>query len=136
VALNSFTSSEAALDRIARMLKLQRKPISGRSDRDLTFDAPLWASFGPNWLALVIYDSGRFWIDEGPGRVLRYDLRSLHALVFCLFGAAMFFSAGLHESIVRALSLAALAFGWLYGMNILLAVARAPGLIRNALGAP
>ena len=45
---------------------------------------------------MVIYDRGRFCIESGLERPrLRYNLRSLHGMVFCFIGAAMFFFFGL-----------------------------------------
>ncbi len=46
----------------------------------------------------------------------------------------MFFAFGLADGgLLGGLKLAALAFGWLYGMNVLLALARVPPLIRKAV---
>ena len=82
---------------------------------------------------MVLYDKGRIWIDQGlSGRTLRYELRSLHAFVFCLIGAAMFFVFGsLDGSLTSGLKFAALAFGWVYGMNLLLALVRVPRKFRK-----
>jgi hypothetical protein len=123
------------LDRIEDLLERQRKPVIRRGEDDLVFDSPMWSDFfGPNWLAMVLYDRGRFWIEQGSdGRILRYDLRSLHGFVFCLFGAAMFFAGGLVEGVAEGLKFAAIAFGWLYGMNMLSAWARIPRAIRKAV---
>ena len=91
----------------------------------MEFDDPLWRNpFGPNWHAMVIYDKGRFWIEQRVGvRMLRYDLRSLHGLIFCLFGALMFFAFGAMDGgLAGGITLAAIAFGWVYGMNILSAL--------------
>ena len=136
VPLDGIATNEAALDRLELLLEQQRKPTTERDANYLAFDAPLWSDlFGPNWRAMVIYDQGRLWIDQGlGGRILRYDLRSLHGFVFCLFGAAMFFAFGLADGgLVGGLKLAALAFGWLYGMNMLLAWTRIPSLISRAV---
>jgi hypothetical protein len=136
VALDRIGSNEAALDRVERLLEKQRKNTIERGADYIEFDDPLWNdSFGPNWLAMVIYDRGRFWIEQGlGGRALRYDLRSLHGMVFCLFGALMAFFFGLAgDGLASGLKFAAGAFAWLYGMNILLALARVPAAIRKAI---
>jgi hypothetical protein len=84
---------------------------------------------------MIAYDQGRFWIEEdGQGYTIRYDLSSLHGLIFCLFGAALFFSAGFGSAgLVRGFQYAALALGWLYGGNMVLAWTRIPRLIRRAV---
>jgi hypothetical protein len=105
-----------------------------RDANQVTFDAPLWEDLlSSGHYAMVIYDRGRFWIDqELSGRTLRYELRSLHVLVFCLFGAVMFFAFGsLDGDFFGGLKLAALVFCWIYGMNLLLALARVPRKIRK-----
>jgi len=136
VALDGVGSNEAALDGVERFLEKQRKGVSERGPDFLEFDDPLWsAPFGPSWLAMVIYDRGRFWIEQGlGGRRLRYDLRSLHGMVFCLFGALVFFFFGLATGgLAGGLEYAAGVFAWLYGMNVLLAVTRVPKAIRKAV---
>jgi hypothetical protein len=87
--LDGVGSNAVALDRVERLLARQRKSVSERGPDHLVFDDPLWRNpFGPNWLAMVIYDRGRFWIEQGMhGRRLRYDLRSLHGMVFGLIAA-------------------------------------------------
>ena len=117
------------------LLEQQKKPVALREASQLTFDAPLWEDvLSSGHYAMVIYDQGRFWIDQGlSGRTIRYDLRSLHAFVFCMLGAAMFFVFGaLAGGLLGGLKFAALAFGWVYGMNLLLALARVPWKIRKA----
>ena len=139
VRLDGRGSNQATLDRLGRLLEEQRKPISYREADHVAFDAPLWSDiFGPSWHAMVLYDQGRLWIDQGlGGRTLRYDFRSLHAFVFCLFGAAMFFAFGWADGgLVGGFKLASLAFGWVYGMNIVLALLRIPTLIRKAVRNP
>ncbi|WP_293392410.1 hypothetical protein [Phenylobacterium sp. RIFCSPHIGHO2_01_FULL_69_31] len=131
VVLGASTSGDAALRRVERLLDKQRKPVTERGPNYLVFQDPLWREpFGPNWLAMVIYDRGRFWVEGG--RVF-YELRSLHGMIFCLLGAVMVFLFGLAEGLANGLKLAALAFGWLYGMNILLALARVQSAIRKAV---
>ncbi|HEU0310494.1 MAG TPA: hypothetical protein VFR36_04665 [Sphingomicrobium sp.] len=134
--LEGTATNAEVLDGLERMLGRQRKPIAERNTNIVTFDAPLWEDLlGGNWRAMVIYDYGRFWIDHDlSGRILRYDLRSLHGFVFCLFAAAMFFAFGSADgAIIDGFKFAALAFGWLYGMNLLLALIRVPPLIRKAV---
>jgi hypothetical protein len=136
VSLEGAVSNDAALDRIERLLDKQRKRETERGQNSLYFEDPLWSDpFGPNWLAMVIYDRGRFWIEEGlGGRRLRYDLRSLHGMIFCLFGALMFFFFGLAAGgVPGGLKFAGGVFAWLYGMNVLLALARVPRAIRKAV---
>jgi hypothetical protein len=136
VPLEGAGSNEVALERVERLLEKQRKRDTERGQNSLYFDEPLWSDlFGPNWPAMLIYDRGRFWIEEGlGGRRLRYDLRSLHGMVFCLFGALMFFLFGLAAGGLEAgLKFAAGVFAWLYGMNLLLALARVPRAIRKAV---
>jgi hypothetical protein len=136
VPMDSLGSNETALDGLERLLETQRKGVIERGPNFVTFDDPLWGNpLGSSWLSLVIYDRGRFWIEQDLGRrELRYDLRSLHGLVFCLFGGLMFFFVGLASGgLLGALKWAVGVFAWLYGMNILLAVARVPGAIRRAI---
>jgi len=136
VALDGAGPSEVALDGVERLLEKQRKNSIERGSDHIAFDDPLWSDpFGPNWVALVIYDRGRFWIGQGlHGRTLRYDLRSLHLMVFCLFVALIAFLAGLtHDGLSGGLKFAAGAFAWLYGMNILLALVLVPRAIRKAV---
>lgn len=136
VDLESVAADGRTLDRVERFLEKQRKGVSERGTDYVAFDDPLWSGpFGSNWLAMVIYDRGRFWIEQGlDGRRLRYDLRSLHGMVFCLFAAFMAFSFGLAgDGVSGGLKFGAGAFAWLYGMNILLAVLRVPSAIRKAV---
>lgn len=128
--------TDEVLDGLARLLEKQRKPVIERGTDYLVFDHPLWSGyFGRNWLAMVIYDRGIFWIEQREGeRRLRYDLRSLHGFLFCLFAAvAAFFFGLLGDGWAHGLKFGALAFGWLYGMNLLLALARVPSSIEQAL---
>lgn len=135
VCLNDV-DADAALNRVEQLLQRQGKHVSERGSGYLAFDDPLWRNpFGPNWLALVIYDRGRFWVEKGgKGRKLRYDLRSLHGMVFCLFAACTAFFFGLAGSgLPGGLKFAGGAFAWLYGMNVLLALVRVPFSIRKAV---
>ena len=138
VALDGLNTNEAAIDKVARLLEKQRKPVTGRGPDFVVFDDPLWRDpFGPNWLALAMYDRGKFWIEQGvTGRSMRYELRSLHGMVFCLFAALIFFFFGMAaEGFLGALTFGALAFGWLYGMNALSALGRVHRSIRKAIRA-
>jgi len=135
VLLEGAVTDGDVLEGLERLLQKQLKPITERTPDSLAFDDPLWRNpFGPNWLAMVIYDQGRFRIEhEARGRKLVYDLRSLHGMIFCLSAAIVFFVVGVaSEGVLRGLQFAAFAFAWLYGMNILLARARVPGAIRSA----
>ena len=132
------SNDEVVLDHIERLLEKQRKRDRERGQNSVAFEDPLWSDlFGPNWLAMVIYDRGRFWIERGlDGRKLRYDLRSLHGLVFCLFAALMFFFFGVAGGgLLSGLKWAAVVFAWLYGMNVLLALLRVPWAIRKTVRA-
>ncbi|NML06194.1 hypothetical protein [Sphingomonas sp. G-3-2-10] len=134
--LKDTRSDSEVLDSVEQLLQRQRKTRILRSSDQVNFKSPLWEGyFGPNWLAMVIYDDGRFWIERSIGtRCLKYDLRSLHGFVFCLFGAVMFFGFGAADGgVVKGVKYAAFAFGWLYGMNMVLAWLRIPRAIRKAV---
>ena len=136
VPLDGIASNTVALDRVEQLLERQQKSVSERGSEYLAFDDPIWGEpFGPNWLAMVIYDRGLFWIEQGlHGRRLRYDLRSLHGMVICLLAASAAFLFGLADGgLSGGFKFAAGVFGWLYGMNILLALARVPSAIRKAV---
>ena len=128
VPLDGVTGGEATLDGLERLLEKQRKPTTERTSDCIAFDDPLWRDpYGPNWLAMILYDHGRFWIEQGAGeRRLRYDLRSLHGMIFCLIGSVMFFGVGCASGGIGM-------FALLYGMNILMARIRIPRLIRMAV---
>jgi hypothetical protein len=131
VVLDATTTNQMAFGRLVQLLKKQRKPLSGQGLGHLEFDDPLWGNlFGPNWFAMVIYDRGRFWIEGG---ILHYELRSLHCLVFCLLAATVFFVIGLGADGLAGGLLAGPVFAWLYGGNVLLALARVPPSIRSAV---
>ncbi|MCL6740674.1 hypothetical protein LZ518_05950 [Sphingomonas sp. RB56-2] len=134
VPLDGRVSNEMALDRVENLLERQMKPVVVRDSNHVIFEAPLWEDLlSSGHHAMVIYDQGRIWIDQGlSGRTLKYELRSLHAFVFCLLGAVMFFVFGLLDGgLIGGLKLSALAFGWVYGMNLLLALVRVPSKIRT-----
>ena len=136
VPLDGVSRGVIALDRVEQLLERQRKTITERGEDYLVFDNPLWTEpFGPNWLAMGIYDRGRFWIERGlHEQRLRYDLRSLHGMAFCLFGALMVFFVGLAgDGLLSGTILAVGAFAWLYGMNLVLAFVRVPNAIRKAV---
>lgn len=136
VALGTTDTDEAVFDRLERLLEKQRKKSHQRHPEYLAFDYPLFSDlFAPNWLAMIIYDRGRFWIEQRlDERRLRYELRSLHLLIFCMLAAALAFLFGLASSgLLVGLSMATGAFAWLYGMNILLALVRVPNAIHKAI---
>jgi hypothetical protein len=136
VALDGVGSHSIALDRLERLLARQQKSISERGSDYLLFNSPLWRNnpFGPK-VAMLIYDRGRFWVEQGlRGRRLRYDLRSLHFMVLCLFAASIPLVFGLaYDRLSEGLKFAAAGIAWLYGMNILLALVRVPSGIRKAV---
>ncbi len=135
VPLDPLIGNETALDRIERLLDEQWKPIAERGTDFVAFTDPLWGKFSPNWLAMVAYDQGVFWIAQGPeGRHLRYRLRSLHGFIFSLFVSVGAFILGcVGAGVATGLVLGGLAFGWLYGMNLLLALIRVPSLIERTV---
>lgn len=135
VAVQTGCNTEHVLDSLEDILRRQHKRKIARSELGLSFDDPLWVNFFvPNWLAMVIYDRGQFWIGpSAKGLRLYYSLRSLHGFVFCLVGSVVFCAAGWQAGgVLSGLGLATVAFVWLYGMNVLFALARVPGLIRQA----
>lgn len=136
VPLHGVDRGASALDRVEQLLERQQKPVTARAPDYLVFSDPLWANpFASNWLAMVIYDRGRFWIEERlEGDRLHYDLRSLHGMVFCLFGALMFFLFGFAGGgLLVGVKYAVGIFAWLYGMNLVLAYLRVPHAIRKAV---
>jgi len=136
VSLDEAGYAAVVLDRVEQLLHKERKRVTERGSDYVIFDAPLWGdALGPNWLAMVIYDRGRFWIEQSSRHpTLRYDLRSLHGMVFCLFAAVLFFLFGLADrGLEGGILYAAGAFAWLYGMNVVLAFARVPPAIRRAV---
>ena len=99
------------------------------------------AKFKPSDLlmprSLRLYDRGIF-ILEGVGSVRKfsYDLRCLHLFLLCLAGSLAILGYRLATSggdPVAALSSAAFAFAWLYGMNMLIAWTTIPRGIRATI---
>lgn len=134
--LDADTSDSVILERLETFIAKQDKHLSGQTETSIRFNSPLWEIWlMNNWLALEFYDRGSFWIEGGlEGRSLKYDLRSLHGLIFCLSGALMFLAfvssfEGLREGVKTGL----LAFAWLYGGAMVLAWARIPRAIRKAV---
>ena len=129
-------SDDVVLDRLATFLAEQDKPIAEWNDASIRFSAPFWENWVSNqWLALVIYDEGKFQIENGlGGRFLQYDLRSLHGFIFCLLGSLLFFALiGSVEGYREGAKVGLIAFSWLYGANLILAWIRIPAAIRRAL---
>jgi hypothetical protein len=129
-------SDEQILDLLEAALLQQRKPITKREHSSIDFHSPLWSDlWGPNWLTLVIYDYGAIWIDRGQTVTkIRYDLRSLHGMIFCLCGALMFAGIGcVALGLSNGLMVGIGAFAWLYGMNMLLAAFRVQHYFRRAV---
>ena len=137
VSLKETMSDDEAMERVRWLLTRQRKPLTRQSIDHLIFDDPLWdRSAFSRWRAMFLYDCGRFWIDHSPrGRRLRYDLRSLHAMLFCLIGpiAGVVVIGWAWEDPAAAAGAAALGFAWLYGMNLLIALITVPMAIRDAI---
>lgn len=137
VSLNGGATDEVTLRRVERLLRKQRRPVTERAPDHVSFKAPLWHT-GRHWLAMVIYNRGRFWIErDAEGRRLRYELCSLHLMVLSLSAALLVFVIDLAVGdVVEGLKHACFAVGWLYGMNIMLAIGRVPGSIRKAIREP
>ena len=134
VKLRVDRSDEAVLEGLQGMLEGQGKKTE-RGQSSLIFEEPTGASaWTSNWLALAIYTKGQFWIDRGlDGRILRYDLDCFTGFVFCLVAAVLAFAiASLGGDFRQGLRFGTIAFGWLYGMNIALALIRVPALIRRS----
>jgi hypothetical protein len=130
VHLNDADSDRVVLDRIQTLLEQEWKTISERGANYLNFEGVA----GPHWLTFMIYDRGRFWIEQGHGqRRLRYELCSLHAMKLGLFAALVAFVVGLvAENLAAGLCYAAVSFASLYVTNILVAFWRVPSAIRKA----
>lgn len=142
VELSDTMSDDMTIDRLNGLCERQLKNVTGRESDSIVFYEPLWAGIfrskgyiGSNLLALVIFERGQFSIvRDSSGRHLRYELESLHGFIFCLSATILFFAIGVGSNgLLGGVELAALVFGWLYGMNILLALFRIPGTIRRAV---
>jgi hypothetical protein len=136
VIVRDGASDEDILGRIAQLLSDQRKPTTRRDANQLSFRSPFWGyDLGPNWLAMTVYDRGTFRIGHGSrGRRLAYDLDSLHAFLFCIIAAMVFFIFGaLDDGLSGGARYATAAFGGLYGVNMVLAWSRVPRAIRKAV---
>lgn len=138
IALDASLSDEEALRRIERLIARQSKTVASRDAEQVTFESPLENTLlGLHFPPMKFCDGGRFWIEQGTaGRVLRYDLRSLHFLMYCLLAAFVFFhlgSSGKH--IVDGLKSGAFALICVYGGNTIFAFIRVPGAIRRAIEA-
>lgn len=137
VKLPSDVTDAVICERLEEFLNKQRKPVLTEGNSFISFHSPLWENplINNNSLALVMYDHGDFWIEpEHKSRVVHYDLRSLHGLVFCLAGALMFFVLfASYQGVAAGLRASLLTFAGLYGGNMLLAWARIPRAIRNVV---
>jgi len=136
IELDGRIPDAEVLDRVTDMLEKQRKPTIDRGSYSVIFEEPFASKFwSAHSRATVMYDQGRLWIDRQSGqRTLRYDLRSLHALVFCSVGVVPCLLIGLLAGdFVHGATFAAVGFGWVYGMNLLLALFRVPPLIRRTV---
>lgn len=133
IKLQANQRDEAVLDRLQLMLEGQKKTSIERGNHSIIFEGSLYGLWS-SWRATVIYDQGQFWIDENlEGKKLRYDLRSFQVFVFCAFAALLFFFFGLLGGLLNGLKFGALAFGLVYGMNILLSLIRVTALIRRTV---
>ena len=139
VSVDSSVSASEAIARIERLLEKQRKNVTEKREGAIAFYTPLWSAlFGPNWLAMIIYDRGRFWAEDSTsGQKIRFDLRSFQGFVYCLSIAGFLFLVTIFgNGLLVATGVSALAFSWLYGMNMLLAWVRVPHAIRKAVRQP
>jgi hypothetical protein len=84
---------------------------------------------------MTIYDRGRFRIEaDARGRRVRYELRSLHVMLFCLLAVPFAFGFGAVDGGLSGGALVAAAgFGWIYGMNWLTGRVRVRGAVRRAV---
>jgi hypothetical protein len=136
VPLERDEADTVTLDKMERLLSQQQKVVSARGSGYLTFHDR--NPFGASWPEMAIYDHGLFWIERDlRGRSLRYDLRSLHSMVFCSIVSLIFFFLGLGgNGLATGIKLGAWGFFGLYGGNILLALVRVPSTIRKASSTP
>jgi hypothetical protein len=135
IKLDTVLDDASVLDRLEQMLEQQKKPTIERGQQSIVFEEPLWSNLWSSGRATAIYDHGEFRIERDlEGRKLRYDLRSWHGFLFCSFATStiLIFMA-LEGDFQDGLKFAALAFGWVYGMNILTALLRVPALIRRTV---
>jgi hypothetical protein len=137
VELPPDVTDAITIERIEEFLVKQAKPVRNDTNSSITFYSPLWENplIANNGLVLAMYDQGNFRIEPAPeGRHLRYDLRSLHGLMFCLAGALLFLVfVGFFRGFAAAVPVCLFVFGWLYGGNMLLAWVRIPSAIRNVV---
>lgn len=135
VELAPEMTDQQAITRLAQLLERQRKEVSERGDDWIGFDGTLDLA-NRNWRSMAHYHRGRFWIErEREGRTLRYDLSSLHAMIFGLGAALCAYAFRFDDGVGSALFLAAFAFTFVYGLNLLIALARVPGAVREVVGA-
>jgi len=137
VELPPDVTDAITIERLEEFLAKQAKPVRNDTSSSVSFYSPLWENplIANNGLALAMYDHGNFRIESAPeGRYLRYDLRSLHGMTFCLAGALLFLVfVGFFQGIAAAVPVCLFTFGWLYGGNMLLAWVRIPRAIRNVV---
>jgi hypothetical protein len=131
VPLRHATPGEA-MYRLGTLLKSQRKQITARSSDQLHFDGHRGPDFFGNCRALANYERGHFWVEGGR---VRYDLRSLHGFLFCTTAASLVaLVVALFGAPRQGLIFGSIVWGWLYGMNVLIAAARVPLLFRHIVG--
>jgi hypothetical protein len=125
-----------ALERVELILQRQQKEIVHRTSNSIVYTSALFFTGDDARLEMFIFDRGKFWVDRDvSGLRLNYDLSCLHGFLFCLLFAAGIFvfvlptQGGIHSG----LGYASVTFCWLYGMNMLLAWWRIPGMIRTAI---
>ena len=137
VSLAFDSSDEEVVAALERLLAGQNKVVSAVGADFVEFGESWGWSLGPSnrSLAMAVYERGRFEIhNNGREKFLRYDLRSLFTLVFCAVAACIAFVFGSADGgPARGTNFALIAFGWLYGMNMVLARLRIPSAIRKAV---
>ena len=90
ILLEGSGSDQIVLEQLARFLKKQHRAVNERGESFLKFDDPL-GPFSPNWVAMVAFHHGKFWIEQNQtGRTLWYKLSSRQFLVFGMFVYAVF----------------------------------------------
>jgi len=142
VQAHNGVPDDLLLERIARLLDGQQKPIIRRTPTGIEFAGPLRWSIAPTmrnlslgWSAMRDVDSGTFWIERATdGPLLHYDIRLLRLFSLILTAALILFIV----FSIRGYPIFAVVFGifvviWLYVPSVLLARVRIRRKIRAAV---
>jgi len=120
--------SDELLDCHEGMLVGQSKETSRGGD-SVSFKVPIpLLSGGSRWDAMALFDSGAFWLDgpaDDPTAMVSFDLSCFWGFLFCLMPVAIGAVVGLNDPEQGAI-IAIMGFGWLYGVNQILARIRIP----------